>query len=118
MKTLTYMMVLFSTHVLALNDPMRPVGKYAQQQNAAANETQSQSSNKNKTARFVLSSTLIRGSHKYAIINGKLKKQGDLVDDMKISSIGLNHVILTGSSRKVTLRLVDDIKTLSQERQP
>lgn len=80
-------------------DPTEPVGFVSEaDKNGKKSETAESST-------LVLDAVLISGNDKFAIINNKLVKVGDLIGGSKVKQIEAYHVTLVGETGETVLEL-------------
>ena len=57
-------------------------------------------------AGLVLQSTVVAGARKYAIINGRLLREGDRIGRARVIEIRRNEAIVQKGKRRITLRVM------------
>ncbi len=80
-------------------DPTEPAGFVSEaEKNGKKSETE-------ESSILVLDAVLISGNDKFAIINNKLVKVGDLIGSSKVKKIDAYHVTLVGETGETVLEL-------------
>lgn len=113
---LTIVIYLFVQPVFAavntsLSDPTRPDQVVHQDTIAVGQEKtrKNKSAGVKKPVTLVLQQTIIAGSRRYAVINGKMLSAGDQILGIKVKAIEAGKVIILQKGKTKELRLTPDL---------